>query len=171
MGCANGGGVGGDSRDACYGGHRLCDRPDAQPVEYHGRSRSIAHGHGDERGQPLYDSNSGPTIASVSINGTQVTVTGQALGSATVSFCAVGTASDCTNLAVMVQAGSVSGISFSQSNLSLSVGGSQTVTVSGGNGTYTISNNSNTSVVSTSLSGNALTVSGARGWGRDDNGL
>jgi hypothetical protein len=105
-------------------------------------------------------SNSGPTVVSVSANGTQITVTGQGLGSATIGLCAVGTASDCTNLAVTVQSGSVSGISFSQNNLSLSISGSQSVTVTGGNGTYTVSSNSNTSVASANLSGSTLTVTG-----------
>ena len=104
--------------------------------------------------------NSSPTIATASINGTQVTVTGRALGSTSITLCTVGTASDCTNLNVIVQAASVSGISFSQSSLSQSIGSSQYVTISGGNGTYTVSGNSNTSAVSTSLSGNSLTVSG-----------
>jgi ferredoxin len=105
-------------------------------------------------------SNSNPTIASVSVNGTQITVMGQALGSAAVTICAVGTASDCANLTVTVQAAGVAGISFSPSNPSLLIGGNQVVTVSGGNGTYTVSNNSNASVASTNLSGNTLTVSG-----------
>jgi len=104
--------------------------------------------------------NSSPTVATASINGTQITVTGQALGSTSITLCAVGTASDCTNLNVIVQAASVSGISFSQSSLSQSIGSSQYVTISGGNGTYTVSGNTNTSAVSTNLSGNSLTVSG-----------
>lgn len=106
------------------------------------------------------ENNSNATVASVSVNGTQVAVTGTGLGSAVLQICAVGTASDCTNLNVTVQAGSVSGISFSQSTLSFSTGSTQSVTVSGGNGSYTISSNSNTSVASTNLSGNALAVSG-----------
>lgn len=104
--------------------------------------------------------NSSPTIATASINGTQIKITGQALGSTSITLCAVGTASDCTNLNVIVQAASVSGISFSQSSLSQSISSSQYVTISGGNGTYSISGNSNTSAVSTNLSGNTLTVSG-----------
>lgn len=105
-------------------------------------------------------SNSSPIIASISIDGAKITATGQALGSTTLRLCAVGTSSDCTSLVVVVQAGSVSGISFSQSNLSLSISGSQSITISGGNGTYTVSNNSNTSIASTNLSSSTLTVSG-----------
>jgi hypothetical protein len=122
-----------------------------------GQSMSVTSGNGIS---VYMGSNSNPTVVSVSVNGTQITLTGQSLGSAGITICAVGTSSDCTNLAVTVQAGSVSGISFSQSNLSLAIGSNQSVTVSGGNRTYAISSNSNTSVAATSLSGATLTVSG-----------
>lgn len=106
-------------------------------------------------------SNSASNIVSVSINGTQVTFTGVALGSSNVSLCGVGTASDCTNLSVTVTTGSASsGLSFSQNDLSLPVSSNQSVTVSGGTGTYSISSESNASVASASLSNNTLTVSG-----------
>ncbi len=101
--------------------------------------------------------NSSPAVASVSISGTQITVTGQTLGTDTVSICAVGTASDCTNLSITVQAGD---ILFSLGSLSLSTNSSQSVTVSGGIGTYTVWSNSNTSVASANLSGSILTVLG-----------
>jgi ferredoxin len=127
-----------------------------------GQSATIA----SQNGVSLYvEMNSGPTIATVAANGTQITVIGQALGTTNLTVCAVGTASDCANLSVTVQSGSVSGISFSPSSLTLSTGGNQTVTVSGGNGTYTISNNSNTSVASTNLSGSALTITGVAAGG------
>jgi putative peptidoglycan binding protein len=104
--------------------------------------------------------NSSPTIASASVNGTQITVMGISPGSSSLTICATGTASDCANMNITVQVGAVSSISFSTNNFSLPIGGSQSVTVSGGNGTYTISSNSNASVVSTGLSGSTLTVSG-----------
>jgi hypothetical protein len=104
--------------------------------------------------------NSSPTIAAALVNGTQVTITGQTIGTDTVSICAVGTASDCTNLSVTVQAENAAGVLFSQSNLSLSTNSSQSVTVSGGNGTYMVWSNSNTSAASTSLSSSTLTVYG-----------
>lgn len=113
-----------------------------------------------ENGVQVYlDSNSVPTIASVSVDGTQITVTGNEIGSTMITLCNVGTASDCTSLNVNVQQQSVSGISFSQSNLSLSTGNNESVTVSGGNGTYHISSNSNTGVASASLSGSTLNIS------------
>ena len=104
-------------------------------------------------------SNSNQTVASVLTNNTQVTITGQSLGSSAISLCAVGT-SDCTTINVTVQYASTAGISFSQNNLSLSAGSNQQVTVSGGSGNYTITNNSNSNAVSTALSGNTLTVFG-----------
>lgn len=108
------------------------------------------------------DSNSAPSVVSVSANGTELTLKGLAPGSASLTVCNVGTASDCTNLGVIVQTGSTSasGLSFSENSFSLSIGGNQAVTVSGGNGGYSISSNSNTSVASASLSGNTITVSG-----------
>jgi hypothetical protein len=114
-----------------------------------------------QNGTSVYmGSNSSPTVVSVSVNGTQISLTGLSPGSTSLTICSVGTASDCTNLAVTVQVGNVSGISFSQNNLSLSISGNQTVTVSGGNGAYAVSGNTNTSVASTNLSGNSLTISG-----------
>ena len=105
--------------------------------------------------------NPSPVTASVSVSGTQITITGEALGSTELSICAVGTASDCANLNVTVQTASVSAaISLSPSSLSLATSSSQSVAITGGNGTYTVSSNSNTSVASASLSGSALTISG-----------
>ncbi len=112
-------------------------------------------------GASLYlESNSSPTNVSVSTNGTQATFIGLAPGGSSVVLCNVGTASDCATLGVSVQSGNVTGILFSQTNPSLLIGSTQSITVSGGNGTYSISSNSNASVVSTNLSGNLLTVSG-----------
>lgn len=122
-----------------------------------GQSTSVT----SENGIDVYmDSNSGPTNVSVSANGTQATLTGLAPGSATITLCAVGTASDCTSLYITVQIGNVSSISFSESALSLGINSTQSVTVSGGSGTYSVSSNSNTTVASTNLSGSTLTVSG-----------
>lgn len=122
-----------------------------------GQSTSIT----SANGVSVYmESNSSPTVVSVSANGTQVSLTGLQPGTAGLTLCAVGTASDCANLSVIVQVGTVSGISFSQNNLTVPSNSSQSVTLTGGGGTYTVSGNSNTTVISTSLSGNTLTVSG-----------
>src|SRR5271154_3660634 len=107
----------------------------------------------ENNGSTYVGSNLSSNIVSVSVNGTQVTFRGVQPGPATVSICTVGTASDCTNIYVTVQSGSVSGLSLSSNNFSLSVNGNQSITISGGNGTYSVSSNSNTSVASTNLSG------------------
>lgn len=107
-------------------------------------------------------SNSSPTTASVSVNGSQVTITGAGLGSTQVSFCGVGTASDCSNLSVTVQSAAAStatALTFAQNNLSMTPGVNQAITITGGNGNYTVSSNSNGSVASASISGNSITVS------------
>lgn len=105
-------------------------------------------------------SNSNSSVASISTNGTQVTVTGNQLGSATVSLCYVGTSSDCTNLYVTVQASSVTGLSFDQPNPSMSVGQTINVAISGGSGYY-ISGNSNSVVAAPSLSSSTLIITGS----------
>ena len=102
--------------------------------------------------------NSAPTIASISVNGLQVTVTGNGIGSTVASICSVGTASDCTSLSVNVQAGSVSLPTFSPNSLSLAAGNSQNAIVSGGNGSYNISANTNSNVATASLASSTLTV-------------
>ena len=104
-----------------------------------------------------YNSNS--SVASISINRTQISVTGVQIGSGAASICYVGTATNCTNLSFSVQGNAVQALSFSQTNIALAQGGSQAVTVSGGSGTYSLSGNSNLNVVSTSLSSSTLTMS------------
>jgi len=109
---------------------------------------------------PIYmSSNSSPSTALFSANGTQLTITGIQLGYTVASICFAGTSLNCTNLPVTVQSASVSTLSFSQNNISLSVGGSQAVVVSGGGGTYSVSGNSNVGIASASLSGSTLTIS------------
>lgn len=122
-----------------------------------GQSISIT----SENGTGVYtELNSASNIVSVTVNGTQITLTGLSPGFATLNMCAVGTASDCTDLYVTVQTGAVSSLTLSSNNLSLSVGGNQSISVSGGDGTYSISSNSNTSVASTNLSGSSITING-----------
>jgi hypothetical protein len=101
------------------------------------------------------------SVLSGSLSGNNLTVSGIASGSGTITIC--DTASDCGTLSVNVgssSSSSGSGISFSQNNFSLVTGASQTVLISGGNGTYSVNNNSNSSAVATSLSGNGITVYG-----------
>ncbi len=100
--------------------------------------------------------NSNPSIASVQASGTQITVVGNQIGTANVSICFTGTASNCANLYVTVQSGSA--LSFNQNNFTLVVGQGTTVVVTGGSGTYSITGNSNTAVASAVLSGSNITV-------------
>jgi hypothetical protein len=101
--------------------------------------------------------NSNSSVASFNANGTQVVVTGNQIGSTTMTICYVGTASNCASLSVTVQSATVQAPSFSQNNIYLTVGGSQSVAISG-SGSYNVSSNSNPSVASSSLSGSTLTV-------------
>lgn len=103
-------------------------------------------------------SNSNPSAAGVAVNGTQITITGDQTGSTNVSICYAGTASDCANLYIDVQAGSV--LTFSQSSPTVAVGQGISVTLSGGNGNYSITGNSNPSYVSAVLSGDTITING-----------
>ncbi|HTY40146.1 MAG TPA: peptidoglycan-binding domain-containing protein [Candidatus Paceibacterota bacterium] len=113
-----------------------------------------------QNGAVYLGSNSSPSVASVMTNGTQVTVTGNQLGTTSASICLVNTASNCTTLTVTVQTLSASQLTFSQTNVSLTSGNSQAVLIYGGNGTYNVTMNSNTGAVSTSLSGGTLTLYG-----------
>ncbi len=102
-------------------------------------------------------SNSNSSVASFSASGAQVVVTGIQIGSATMTICYVGTAVNCASLSVNVQSAAVQAPSFSQNNLYLTIGGSQSISISG-SGSYSILSNSNSSVASSSLSGSTLTV-------------
>ncbi len=109
---------------------------------------------------PLYmASNANPSIATVSVSGTQITVTGSQTGGTVANICYTGTASNCIGLAVTVQSGSV--LSFSQNNITIAQGQNTTVTVSGGSGSYSVTNNSNPSDVSAVLSGSTITLYGS----------
>lgn len=108
---------------------------------------------------PVYvATNSSPSVASIQASGTQVTIVANQTGSTTATICYTGTASNCANLYITVQSGSV--LSFSQNNFTLAVGQGTTVTVSGGSGSYSISGNSNPSAASAVLSGSSITISG-----------
>ena len=103
-------------------------------------------------------SNSNPSVASANINGNQIIITGNVAGTANVAVCAAGIG--CSNIYLTVQstAGSTpASISFSQSNLSMTTGQSQNITLSG-SGSYYVSSNSNVSVSSASINGSTLTV-------------
>jgi len=103
-------------------------------------------------------SNSASTIISSSINGSQITVTGQSYGSGTLTFCAAN--AGCKPLAVEVGGSSGSSqVSFSQNNFTLNVGESRNVIISGSNNGYRIISNSNSSAVESSIAGTSNVIS------------
>lgn len=111
--------------------------------------------------------NTTPSVASVSLSGSLITVAGLNTGSTNITICA--SSVGCNNMYVIVQqAGtpisqtqtqSSSALSFSQTSATLSVGQSQIITLSGPGGYY-VSSNSNPASVSVSLSGSLLTLNG-----------
>jgi Putative peptidoglycan binding domain/Pilus formation protein N terminal region len=104
--------------------------------------------------------NSNPSVASASINGNQITILGIAYGTSNITVCAANIG--CGTIQVSVSSTGSTGtsaISFSQSNISMSVGQLQQIAISG-SGSYYISSNTNSAVVSTSLSGSTISLSG-----------
>ena len=109
------------------------------------------------------DTNSAALNAS--INGSSVNLSANTTGSATaaVTVCSGGTSS-CGILNVSINGGIITSSSsgaaptFSQTNVSMGPGTTQSISISG-NGGYTISNNSNPSVVTPSINGSVLTLS------------
>ncbi len=124
-----------------------------------GQSTSIVANNAN--GNSIYVStNSNAPIASVSINGTQITITGLTNGQTTITFCATGYSSGCPSIFVSVQNSGAPQISFSQNSLTIAQGQNVPITVSGGSGAYTILNNSNPSVIQSSISGAVVTLTG-----------
>ena len=104
--------------------------------------------------------NPNPSVATVSISGSQLTVNALNSGSTNMIICA--TNIGCRTLYVSVDAqnnSSNTSISFSQNNPSLTIGQAQTISVYGQN-SYVLSNNSNSSAVSATLSGSSITLTG-----------
>lgn len=101
--------------------------------------------------------NTNPSVASVTINGSQLTVNAFSAGSSNITICASGLG--CNTIAVSVQAtgSSAAAITLSQNNISLSAGQSQTVTVTG-TGPYYINSNSNSAIAVATISGSTVTI-------------
>ncbi|NMB47961.1 hypothetical protein GYA13_00760 [Candidatus Kuenenbacteria bacterium] len=110
-------------------------------------------------------SNSNSGVATASLYGTTVTVTGGSItGSTVIMVCSASKSSICSNLRVSnnadVMTPSVSVLAFSQNVVSVAKKDTTNVTVSGGNGTgYTVSSNSNSSVATASISGSGNIIS------------
>lgn len=82
-------------------------------------------------------------------------------GAAAIVICPVDSNTNCATLNATTVAQASSVLSFSQNNLSLVPGATQTATISGGpDNNYYLSSNSNSTVASAALSGNAVTLTG-----------
>lgn len=110
------------------------------------------------------NSNSNPAVldATIAGRGSVITLYGkETAGTAAVVVCSVDSASNCATLNTTVLNNSVSTLSFSQNNLTLTPGLVQTAIVSGGvDNNYYIYSNSNSGAVGASLSGTTVTVTG-----------
>lgn len=108
-------------------------------------------------GNYYVSANSNTSVATVSLNNSILTVSGQSSGTATIVVCA--SSGICGPLTVTVIPAGSSSISLSPATASLAVGQNFTVNISGGSGYY-VSANSNQSVAGAQLSGSVLTISG-----------
>lgn len=105
-------------------------------------------------------SNSNSSVVSAAISGSAITVTAVNPGTASITVCQNGVL--CGTFFVTVSgatSGTVSGVNFSPSFVSLGAGTNQLVTINGGSGSFSISSNTNPSVASASLSGTGVIVS------------
>lgn len=110
-------------------------------------------------GGPFFlSSNSNPSVANVSFNGSQITVAGNAVGSTDLDVCLVSSTGACETLAVAVSESGSQAITFSQNDITIPTEETATVDVNGGTGVYTITSNSNPSVINASISGNVVTL-------------
>ena len=124
-----------------------------------GQSTSVSVYSGS--GSYTVSSNSNSSVASVSISGTVLSIYGTSTGSDNVTVCDTNGSAGCATLYITVGSGSGSGVTFSNSNPYLSVGGSTSVTLYNSSGSsFFLSSNSNPSAVSTSISGTVLTLYG-----------
>ncbi len=110
-------------------------------------------------GSLYVSNNSNPSVANVSISGSQVTISGNTAGSTTITLCQVGNTTTCPSVYAVVEQAGASQLSLNQTNVSVVTGQNLPITISGGNGTYEILSNSNANVISASISGAVLTLS------------
>lgn len=109
-------------------------------------------------GSYYISSNSTPSIASVSLSGSSLSVYAIGLGSDNVSICESGGQCASLYITVSAQAGSGAQLVLSQTSLSLNVGQNSTVYITG-DGSYYVSNNSTPGVASAQISGSSVIIS------------
>jgi uncharacterized cupredoxin-like copper-binding protein len=110
-------------------------------------------------------SNSNSSVASASVSGSSLYVSGLTTGSTNIIVCQSNYSSSCATLYVTVTGNNYGNgnIYFSPSSVSLAAGQSSTVSIYNNNynsGSYYVSSNSNSSVATASISGSSLYVSG-----------
>ncbi len=125
------------------------------PVVILGQASSLSVSGGT--GNYYVSSNSAPTVVQTNIVGSTITLSGNAIGTATINVCA--SSGSCGLLVATVNTSTGGTLALSQSNIALSVGQASTIAISGASGTYSILNNSNQSVVSAIISGSNVAVS------------
>jgi len=103
--------------------------------------------------------NTNPSVATASISGNTITITGFNAGTTNITICA--SSLGCTTIIVTVQSSSTtaSSVSLAEGTANVSVGQSQTVGISG-SGSYYISSNANPGFASASINGSVLTIGG-----------
>lgn len=107
-------------------------------------------------------SNSNSNVASVSINGSILTVSAINGGSTNISICSANVGTSCATLFVTVNGYNYGGnnqVTFSQSSINVQAGQTQSVSIYG-NGNYYVSGNNGSGIASVTLNGSTLTVSG-----------
>ena len=120
-------------------------------------------------GNYYVSANANPGFVSANLSGAILTVGGVNAGSSNITVCSSGTAgTTCGTVNVIVSASNFTAattttstpLTFSQSNITLSVGQSQAVTIYGGAGGFYVSNNSSSQTASANVNGNSVNIIG-----------
>jgi len=131
-------------------------------VLYVGGTKSVSVAGGSNNGHVI-QSNSNPVVLHANLIRTAgiLWLYGDAPGTTTLSICSVESNTNCADLKVTVLSKAATALSFSQNDIILTPGLTQTATVSGGpDSSYYILSNSNSSVAAATISGNVITVVG-----------
>ena len=106
-------------------------------------------------------SNSNSSIVSSNVIGNTIYLTAMNYGTASLIVCSNDNANLCGTISITVTSDTASIITFSQKNVILIVGDSQTITIYGsGLGTYYVSGNTSTASLTASISGNTVNLYG-----------
>ncbi len=100
-----------------------------------------------------------PSIASITLGTSTLTVTSAGDGTTSVTICQQ-SGGNCGTFSATIAGGASSNVYFSPNNPSVAVGQNLNVTISGSSGSYTLSNNSNPNQLNAGISGKTLTLTG-----------